>query len=100
MALSNRIWTGMSPTRLAKLIEEMAARGAAAEQGRLLVRRGHERLRAAGAGPGHDLPFTDRIIVTLVHLRFQLPHQALAVLYRVGRATVSRAMGEGRPLVG
>jgi DDE superfamily endonuclease/Helix-turn-helix of DDE superfamily endonuclease len=99
MALSNRIWTGMSRTRLAKLIEEMAASWAAAEQDRLLARRGHERLRAAGAGPGHDLPFTDRVIVTLVHLRFQLPQQALAVMYGVGRSTVSRAIGEVRPLL-
>ena len=99
MALSNRIWTGMSRTRLARLIEEMAAPWAAAEQDRLLARRGHERLRAAGVGPGHDLPFTDRVIVTLVHLRFQLPHQALAVMYGVGRSTVSRAAGEVRPLL-
>ena len=99
MALSNRIWTGMSRTRLARLIEEMAAPWAAAEQDRLLARRGHERLRAAGAGPGHYLPFTDRVIVTLVHLRFQLPHQALAVMYGVGRSTVSRAAGEVRPLL-
>jgi hypothetical protein len=99
MALSNRIWTGMSRTRLAMLIEEMAASWTAAEQDRLLARRGRERLRAAGAGPGHDLPFTDRVIVTLVHLRFQLPHQALAVMYGVGRSTVSRAIGEVRPLL-
>ena len=99
MALSNRIWTGMSRTRLARLIEEIAAPWAAAEQDRLLARRGHERLRAAGAGPGHDLPFTDRVIVILVHLRFQLPHQALAVMYGVGRSTVSRAIGEVRPLL-
>ena len=99
MALSNRIWTGMSRTRLAMLIEEMAVPWTAAEQDRLLARRGHERLRAAGAGPGHDLPFTDRVIVTLVQLRFQLPHQALAVLYGVGRSTVSRAIGEVRPLL-
>ena len=89
----------MSRTRLARLLEQMAAPWAAAEQDRLLARRGHERLRAAGAGPGHDLPFTDRVIVTLVHLRFQLPHQALAVMYGVGRSTVSRAIGEVRPLL-
>ena len=89
----------MSRTRLARLIEEMAASWTAAEQDRLLARRGHERLRAAGAGPGHDLPFTDRVIVTLVHLRFQLPHQALAVMYGVGRSAVSRAVGEVRPLL-
>ena len=30
---------------------------------------------------------------------FQLPHQALAVMYGVGRSTVSRAIGEVRPLL-
>jgi hypothetical protein len=64
----------MSRARLSVLIGELAAPWTAAEEDRLLARREHERLRAAGAGPGHDLPFTDRVIVTLVHLRFQLPH--------------------------
>jgi hypothetical protein len=56
-------------------------------------------MRAPGAGPGHDLPFTDRVIVTLVALRFQLPHAALAELYRVDRSTVTRAVREVRPLL-
>jgi hypothetical protein len=98
-ALSNRIWTGMSRGRLAWLIGELASPWAAAGEDRLLARREHERLRAAGAGPGHDLPFTDRVIVTLVHLRLQLPHAALAELYRMHRSTVTRAIGEVRPLL-
>ena len=98
-ALSNRIWTGISRGRLARLIGELAAPWAAAEEDRLLARRAHERLRAAGAGPDHGLPFTDRVIVTLVCLRFQLPHAALAELYRVHRSTVTRAVGEVRPLL-
>jgi len=98
-ALSNRIWTGISRGRLARLIGELAAPWAAAEEDRLLARREHERLRAAGAGPDHGLPFTDRVIVTLVYLRFQLPHAALAELYRVHRSTVTRAVGEVRPLL-
>jgi len=98
-ALSNRIWTGISRARLSVLIGELAAPWTAAEEGRLLARREHERLRAAGAGPDHDLPFTDRVIVTLVYLRFQLPHQALAGLHGVHRSTVSRAIGEVRPLL-
>ena len=52
----------------------------AAGEVRLRGRRGRERKRAAGAGPDHDLPFTGRVIVTLVHLRLQLPHAALAEL--------------------
>jgi hypothetical protein len=89
----------MSRARLSVLIGELAAPWTAAEEDRLLARREHERLRAAGAGPGHDLPFTDRVIVTLVHLRFQLPHQALAELHAVHRSTVTRAIGEIRPLL-
>jgi len=89
----------MSRARLSVLIGELAAPWTAAEEGRLLARREHERLRAAGAGPDHDLPFTDRVIVTLVYLRFQLPHQALAGLHGVHRSTVSRAIGEIRPLL-
>lgn len=98
-ALSHRIWTGIRRRRLGKLIAELAGPWQAAEEGRLRERRGRERLRAAGAGPVHDLPFTDRVIVTLVHLRFQLPHAALAGLYRVGRSTVTRAIHEIRPLL-
>lgn len=89
----------MSRARLSALIAEMAAPWAASEEDRLLERRGHERKRAAGAGPDHDLPFTDRVIATLVHLRLQLPHQALAVIYGVDRSTVTRAVREIRPLL-
>jgi hypothetical protein len=89
----------MSRARLSALIAEMAAPWAASEEDRLLERRGHERERAAGAGPDHDLPFTDRVIATLVHLRMQLPHKALAVIYGVDRSTVTRAVREIRPLL-
>ena len=39
--------------------------------------------------PKQRLVFFDRVRVTLVCLRFQLPHQALAVLYGVGRSTIT-----------
>ncbi len=97
-ALSHRIWTGIRRRRLGKLVAELAGPWQAAEEDRLRERRGHERQRAAGAGPDHDLPFTGRVIVTLVHLRFQLPHQALAALYHVGRSAITRAIDEVRPL--
>ena len=42
---------------------------------------------------------TDRVIVTLVHLRFQLPHELLAGLCGVHRSTVTRAIREVRPLL-
>ncbi|WP_385625694.1 transposase family protein [Streptomyces sp. P8-A8] len=62
-------------------------------------RRGTERQREAGAGPKYDLVFTDRVLVTLVHLRTGLPHAAPAELYGTARSTVSRAIGEIRPLL-
>ena len=43
--------------------------------------------------------FTDRVIATLVILRFQLPHAALAVFYGVDRSTITRAVHEIRPLL-
>lgn len=46
----------------------------------------------------HDLVFTDRVLVTAVHLRHQLPHAALAELYGLERSTITRAIGEIRPL--
>ena len=98
-ALSKRIFTGLHPRHLGKLIAGLAGPWTAAEEARLEERRGHDRKRAPGAGPDHDLPFTDRVIVTLVHLRFQLPHAVLAALCKVDRSTVSRAVGEVRPLL-
>jgi hypothetical protein len=97
--MSKRIFTGLKPRHLGRLVTELAPPWMAAEESRLLGCRGHERLRAPGAGPGHDLPFTDRVIVTLVHLRFQLPHALLGELYGTGRSTVTRAVREIRPLL-
>lgn len=98
-ALSHRIFTGIPRRRLAKLIAELADPWTAQQESRLRERRGRDRQRAEGAGPNHDLPFTDRVIATLVVLRFQLPHAALGLLYRVDRSTITRAVGEIRPLL-
>ena len=98
-ALSHRICTGISRTQLGKIIAELAGPWTAREEARLRERRGHDRLRAEGGGPGHQLVFTDRVIATLVILRFQLPHAALAVFYGVDRSTITRAVHEIRPLL-
>jgi hypothetical protein len=98
--LSHRICTGLPRRRLGKLISELAGPWMAQQESRLRERRGgRERLRAEGAGPGRELPFTDRVIVTLAVLRFQLPHAALALFYGVDRSTITRAVGEVRPLL-
>jgi hypothetical protein len=96
--LSHRICTGISRCRLGKLIIELAGPWMAQQESRLRDRRGHQRQRA-GAGPDHELAFTDRVIATLVVVRFQLPHAALAVFYGVDRSTITRAVGEIRPLL-
>jgi Helix-turn-helix of DDE superfamily endonuclease len=99
-ALSHRICTGISRRRLGKLIEELADSWLAQQESCLRVRRGgRDRLRAKGAGPDHGLPFVDRVVATLVILRFQLPHAALALFYEVDRSTITRAVGEIRPLL-
>jgi hypothetical protein len=56
-------------------------------------------LRHAGAGPKYELVFTDRVLVTLVHLRTGLTHAALGVIYEVGSSTIGRAIREIRPLL-
>ncbi len=98
-ALTHPVFTGLSRQHLADLIVELADPWTAAHQGALRQRRGHPRQRAAGAGPHHQLVFCDRILATLVVLRFQLPHHALAVLYGVDRATITRAVHQIRPLL-
>jgi hypothetical protein len=98
-ALSHRICTGLPRRRLGRLIAELAEPWSARQESRLHDRRGRERLRAAGAGPDHELVFTDRVIATLVILRFQLPHAALALFYGVDRSTITRAVHEIRPLL-
>ncbi|MFD9220120.1 transposase family protein [Streptomyces sp. NPDC060064] len=43
--------------------------------------------------------FTDRLLVTLVHLRTGLTHEALGVIHQVGSSTIGRAIGGIRPLL-
>ncbi|MER6104371.1 transposase family protein [Streptomyces sp. NPDC001832] len=97
-ALSHPAFTGVSRAHLGGLIEELAGPWQARRESALHQRRGGKRHRAAGAGRKHELVFTDRVLVALVHLRTQLPHAALAELYGVGRSTVTEAIGEIRPL--
>lgn len=98
-ALSHRICTGIARNQLGRIIAELAAPWMAREDARLRERRGHERFRAEGGGPDHQLVFTDRVIATLVILRFQLPHAAIALFYGVDRSTITRAVHEIRPLL-
>ncbi|MBB4986930.1 hypothetical protein GGE06_007902 [Streptomyces sp. SFB5A] len=68
-------------------------------EGRRHEVRGGARKRAAGAGARHQLAFIDRLVATLIHLRHDLPHSVLALLFGVDRSTVPRAIGEIRGLL-
>ncbi|MDQ1041132.1 hypothetical protein QFZ75_007548 [Streptomyces sp. V3I8] len=68
-------------------------------EGRRHQARGGARKRALGAGARHQLVFVDRLVATLIHLRHDLPHAVLVLLYGVDRSTVTRAVGEVRRLL-
>ncbi|MFF6804822.1 transposase family protein [Streptomyces sp. NPDC012616] len=57
------------------------------------------RRRAVGAGAKHKLVFVDRLLATLVHLRHGVTHDVLACWFAVDRSTITRAIGELRPLL-
>ncbi|MDX3488184.1 transposase family protein [Streptomyces sp. ID05-18] len=52
-----------------------------------------------GAGAKHRMVFVDRLLATLVHLRHGVTHDVLACWFGVDRSTVTRAIGEVRPLL-
>jgi hypothetical protein len=98
-AFAHCAFTGISRNHLGLLLAELRPAWRAAHDGRLHARRGRNRQRAAGAGRRPQLEFTDRLLVTLVHLRLGIPHTALAVAFGVDRSTVTRAIGQIRPLL-
>jgi transposase len=52
-----------------------------------------------GAGAKHQLVFVNRLLATLVHLRHRVNHDVLACWFQVDRSTITRAIGEIRPLL-
>jgi hypothetical protein len=98
-AFAHCAFTGLSRNHLGLLLSELQPAWAAAREDRLHTRRARARIRKAGAGRRPRLSFTDRVVITLVHLRLSIPHAALAVAYQVDRATVTRAITQIRPLL-
>jgi hypothetical protein len=92
-------FTGLSRNHLGPLLSELQPASTAAREDRLHARRTRARVRKAGAGRRPRLSFTDRVVITLVHLRLAIPHAALAVAYQVDRSTVTRAVTQIRPLL-
>ncbi|MEU5689956.1 transposase family protein [Streptomyces venezuelae] len=97
--LAQRLFTGLSRSHLAGLIEELSEPWQTGVEGRRHATRGGARRRAAGAGARHQLVFVDRLVATLIHLRHDLPHSVLGLLFGVDRSTVTRAIAEVRTLL-
>ncbi|MFE7359405.1 transposase family protein [Streptomyces sp. NPDC057543] len=97
--LAHQVFTGVSRRHLASLVEELAGPWQAVVEGRRHEARGGDRKREAGAGARHRLVFVDRLVATLIHLRHDLPHAALGLLFGVDRSTITRAIGEIRRLL-
>ncbi|MFB7112156.1 transposase family protein [Streptomyces sp. NPDC056190] len=97
--LAHELFTGITQRHLSCLAEELALPWQAAVEGRRHDARGGSRRRAAGAGARHQLVFVDRLVATLIHLRHDLPHSVLGLLFGVDRSTITRAVGETRSLL-
>ncbi|MEU0203517.1 MULTISPECIES: transposase family protein [unclassified Streptomyces] len=52
-----------------------------------------------GANTKHRLMVVDRLLAKLVHLRHGATHDMLACWFGVDRSTITRAIGEVRPLL-
>ncbi|MFD4040559.1 transposase family protein [Streptomyces sp. NPDC058605] len=92
---SQRI-TGLTPGVIAELVAEIGPLWHERHQAGLASR---PRRRAVGAGAKHKLVFVDRLLATLVHLRHGATHDVLACWFGVDRSTITRAIGEIRPLL-
>src|SRR3954447_6236828 len=95
-AVADRRVTGLSREVLAELVAELGPRWQARQEARLADRPSR---RAVGAGARHRLVFLDRLLATLVHLRHGVTHDVLACWLGVSRSTITRAVGEVRPLL-
>ncbi|MEE4423348.1 hypothetical protein [Streptomyces bugieae] len=95
-ALSHLAFAGISLAHLGGLIEELAGPWTARCESALHERRGGQHKQQPGSGPKHDLVFTDPVLITLIHLRHQLPHAALARLYGLERSTIATGAAGNR----
>ncbi|MFJ1790941.1 transposase family protein [Kitasatospora griseola] len=96
MIVTERQITGLSQAVIADLVAELGPVWQAGCDAELLDR---PRRRAVGAGAKYRLVFVDRLLATLVHLRHGVTHDVLACWFGVDRSTITRAVGEVRPLL-
>ncbi len=95
---SLKVFTGISRECLGELVVELAPKWVHACDSDRERSRGHERMRAQGAGRPYALVFTDRVLVTLVGMRLGLPHAALASMFGCSRQR-RRRCGQGSQAV-
>ncbi|MFC8807744.1 DUF998 domain-containing protein [Streptomyces anthocyanicus] len=94
--ISDRRITGLSVDVIAELVSEIGPLWHERHEARLTPR---PRKRAVGAGAKHRLVFVDRLLAALVHLRHGVTHDVLACWFGVDRSTITRTIGEVRPLL-
>ncbi|WP_329212553.1 transposase family protein [Streptomyces sp. NBC_01708] len=94
--ISDRRITGLSAAVIAELVSEVGPLWHERHQARLASR---PRKRVVGAGAKHRMVFIDRLLATPVHLRHGVTHDVLACWFGVDRSTVTRVIGEVRPLL-
>lgn len=94
--ISNRRITGLTGDVIVELVAEVGPLWHERHEAKLACR---PRKRAVGGGPKHQLVFVDRLLATLVHLRHSATHDVLACWFSVDRSTITRAIGEVRPLL-
>ncbi|MFB7076434.1 transposase family protein [Streptomyces sp. NPDC056308] len=87
---------GLAPEVFAELVAEVGPLWHERHQAELVSR---PRRRAVGAGAKHKLVFVDRLLATLVNLSHGATHDVLACWFGVDRSTITRAIGEVRPLL-
>ncbi|MFD8211483.1 transposase family protein [Streptomyces sp. NPDC059695] len=96
MIVSNRRITGLSADVIDELIAELGPLWHERHQAKLASR---PRKRAVGAGAKHRFVLVDRLLATLIHLRHGATHDVLACWFGVDRSTITRAIGQMRPLL-
>ena len=87
--------TGLSPQRWDALTATVMTLSYQQRETTLGERRGHRpRLRAPGAGRRPVLTLADRLLATILHQRYALPHVAAAALFTVTPDTISLRIRE------
>lgn len=90
--LSHPALTGQSPAGWDELLDRLRIARHAQREADLHRQRGGLRRVAPGTGRRPALTLTDRVLVTTLHQRYQMPQTVLAGLFETTPVTISRAI--------